>query len=131
MNNKTLILALAAALGMQNALAAEGDVKAWEGTLTLPTYTLNAPEKAPIFQRDWSYQRARRSVYPYVLNDNMTTHKEDVTYKALYLENDYIEVCILPEIGGRLFYAIDKTNGYDIVYHNHVVKPANVGMTGA
>lgn len=106
-------------------------VTAREGTITLPTYLLGEPEKAPIFQRDWSYQRARRSVYPYVLNDNMTTCRAERTYKALYLENEYVELCILPEIGGRLFYAVDKTNGYDIVYHNHVIKPANVGMTGA
>lgn len=127
--NKIFLAALLLA-GSAVYASAEG-VKAWEGTLTLPSYTLNAPETAPIFERDWSYQRARRSVYPYVLNDNMTTHRDSTTYKALYLENDYVEVCILPEIGGRLFYAVDKTNGYDIVYHNHVVKPANVGMTGA
>jgi len=106
-------------------------VKVWEGTLELPTYLLNAPEAAPIFDRDYSYQRARRSVYPYTMNDNMTRNREKVSYKALYLENDYVELCILPEIGGRLWYAIDKTNGYDIVYRNHVIKPANVGMLGA
>lgn len=127
--NKILLAAALFACSAANVWA--DGVTAREGSLTLPSYTLNAPEKAPIFERDWSYQRARRSVYPYVLNDNMTTRRDSSTYKALYLENDYVELCILPEIGGRLFYAVDKTNGYDIVYHNHVVKPANVGMTGA
>lgn len=133
MNKRIAILAiiLSTFLGLHAAPSSDGGVKIWEGTLELPTYMLNAPEKSPIFQRDWSYQRARRSVYPYVLNDNMTTRKENVSYKALYMENKYLEVCVLPEIGGRLFYALDKTNGYDIFYHNHVVKPANVGMTGA
>jgi len=107
------------------------EVKAWEGTIDIPTYLLDAPESIPIFERDWSYQRARRSVYPYLLNDNMTRNKKTVTYKALYMENEYVELCVLPEIGGRLFYAKDKTNGYDIFYRNHVVKPANVGMLGA
>ncbi|MBO4475847.1 MAG: DUF5107 domain-containing protein [Bacteroidales bacterium] len=106
-------------------------VKAYEGKITLPTYLLDPAEQAPIFERDWSYQRAKRSVYPYPLNDNMTRNRQDVTYDCLYLENEYVELCIIPEIGGRLMYAIDKTNGYDIFYHNHVVKPANVGMTGA
>ena len=106
-------------------------VKASEEKLTLPTYLLDPPESAPFFERDWSYQRARRSVYPYVLGDNMTRNRENVTYKALYLENEYIKLCVLPEIGGRLFYAIDKTNGYDLFYHQHVIKPANVGMLGA
>ena len=120
------------------AFAQEDGVKAWEGTLEMPTYIGSAPESAPIFERDWSYQRARRSVYPYVLDDNMYVvnekmerQKENRTYKALFLENEYVQLCVLPEIGGRLFYAVDKTNGYDIFYHNEVVKPANVGMLGS
>lgn len=112
-------------------IAGAEPVKAWEGTLDLPTYLLDPAEQAPIFQRDWSYQRARRSVYPYPLNDNMTRNRQMVTYQALYLENEYVKLCVLPAIGGRLFYAIDKTNGYDIFYHQDCVKPANVGMTGA
>ncbi|MBE6414650.1 MAG: DUF5107 domain-containing protein [Verrucomicrobiaceae bacterium] len=113
------------------AVPTHAEVKAWEGELELPSYQLNAPEKAPIFECDWSYQRARRSVYPYALNDNMTLNRKNQKFKALYLENEYVKLCVLPEIGGRLFYAIDKTNGYDIFYHQDVIKPANVGMTGA
>lgn len=130
---KRLILAAAAlaCVWTSGAQTTKEDVKAWEGTIDMPTYLLDAPEEAPIFERDWSYQRARRSVYPYLLNDNMTRKKETVTYKALYMENEYVELCVLPEIGGRLIYAVDKTNGYDIFYHNHVIKPANVGMLGA
>ena len=89
------------------ARAQQTAVTAREGTLELPTYVLNVAETAPIFERDWSYQRARRSVYPYALDDNMTRDKKTVSYKALYLENEYVELCVLPEIGGRLFYAID------------------------
>ena len=63
--------------------------------------------------------------------DNPTDEKIDTTYRALFLENDYLEVCVLPDIGGRLFYATDKTNGYEIFYRQHVIKPANVGMLGA
>lgn len=125
-------------LMLSAAFAQEDGVKAWEGTLEMPTYIGSSPETAPIFERDWSYQRARRSVYPYVLDDNMYVvnekmerQKENRTYKALFLENEYVQLCILPEIGGRLFYAVDKTNGYDIFYHNEVVKPANVGMLGS
>ena len=64
----------------------------WEGTLELPSYIIDAPEVAPIFDRDYSYQRARRSVYPYPLNDNMTRKREMVSYKALYLENEYVQL---------------------------------------
>lgn len=108
-----------------------GPVKAWEGTIDLPTYRVNAPEKAPLFERDFAYQRAKRGVYPYAMNDNPTNEKVDSTHRALYLENDYVKVCVLPDIGGRLFYATDKTNGYEIFYRQSVIKPSNVGMLGA
>ena len=123
----TLVLLVAAA----SIQASAQGVKAYEGKITMPTYLLDPAEQAPVFERDWSYQRAKRSVYPYPLNDNMTRNRKDVTYDCIYMENEYVELCILPEIGGRLLYAVDKTDGYDIFYHNHVVKPANVGMTGA
>ena len=110
---KRILVSIALLAGISAGAYAQ-NVKAWEGTLDLPTYLLDPAEKAPVFDRDWSYQRARRSVYPYALNDNMTRNREVVTYQALYLENEYVKLCVLPAIGGRLFYAIDKTNGYDI-----------------
>ncbi len=125
------IFIVLAMISLSSLVASAQGVKAYEGKITLPTYLLDPPEQAPIFERDWSYQRAKRSVYPYPLNDNMTRNRQDVTYDCLYMENEYVELCVIPEFGGRLMYAIDKTNGYDIFYHNHVVKPANVGMTGA
>lgn len=131
MKKKAYILAFCAALALPSSHAAGSEVRAWEEGVEIPTYVLAAPESAPIFDCDWSYQRARRSVYPYPLNDNMTRERRNVKYKALFLENEYVKLCVLPEIGGRLFYAIDKTNGYDIFYHQDVIKPANVGMTGA
>jgi tetratricopeptide (TPR) repeat protein len=111
--------------------AQNGQVSMWEGSISLPTYKVNPPEKAPLFERDFAYQRAKRSVYPYPMNDNPTNVKTDSVYHALFLENDYIKVCVLPDIGGRLFYATDKTDGYEIFYRQHVIKPANVGMLGA
>ena len=114
-------------------IAKAGDVVSiHEGSIELPSYEISAPEKSPVFDCKWSYQRARRSIYPYVLNDNLYAQKsEKKTWKALYLENEWVRLCVLPEIGGRLFYAIDKTNGYDIFYRQDAIKPANVGMNGA
>ena len=112
--------------------AAFAEVTIQEGTIDLPSYAISAPEKSPVFDCKWSYQRARRSIYPYVLNDNLYARKSEMkTWKALYLENEWLKVCVLPEVGGRLFYAIDKTNGYDIFYRQDAIKPANVGMNGA
>lgn len=128
---KKTFLALALLFSAVGLEAQNGPVRAWEGKIDLPTYIVNAPEKAPLFERDFAYQRAKRSVYPYAMNDNPTNVRIDSTHHALYLENDYVKLCVLPGIGGRLFYATDKTNGYEIFYRQHVIKPANVGMLGA
>lgn len=63
--------------------------------------------------------------------DNLGNERKDKTYKALYLENEYIRLCLLPELGGKLYDGLDKTNGYHFIYRNHVIKPANIGMLGA
>ena len=128
---KKLLISVGILLAGLSAFAQNGPVKMWEGVELLPTYRVNAPEKAPLFERDFAYQRAKRGVYPYAMNDNPTIEKVDSAHRAVYLENDYIKVCVLPDIGGRLFYATDKTNGYEIFYRQSVIKPANVGMLGA
>ena len=51
-------------------------------------------------------------------------------WHAVYLENEYPKIMILPELGGRIQRAYDKTNDYDFVYYNHVIKPALVGLAG-
>ena len=63
--------------------------------------------------------------------DKLTDVKEDKTYKAILLENQYVQYSILPELGGRIFTGLDKTDGYDFIYRQHVIKPALIGMIGA
>jgi len=109
----------------------QSSVKVWEEPLVLPTYRLDPPELNPMFYEHESYQGAKKKIYPYPFQDRPTNVREEKTYKALYLENDYIRLSILPEIGGRLFSAVDKTNNYEIFYHQHVIKPALIGMLGA
>ncbi|MBN1795837.1 MAG: DUF5107 domain-containing protein [Sedimentisphaerales bacterium] len=106
-------------------------VRIWEEPLVLPTYKMNPADVNPMFERPLSYQGAHRIIYPYPVQDNFTNIKEDKSYKALYLENEYIKLCVLPEMGGRLFYATDKTNRYEMFYRQHVIKPAHIGMLGA
>jgi tetratricopeptide (TPR) repeat protein len=110
---------------------AQTSVRAWEEPLVIPTYKVEAPEPNPMFYAGRAYQGAKGPIYPYPLIDRLTDVRENRTYNAVYLENDFVKLCVLPEIGGRIFYAIDKTNGYDFVYHQHVIKPALIGMLGA
>ena len=56
--------------------------------------------------------------------------KKIQSYTAVYLENRYLKIMILPELGGRVQMALDKTNGYHFVYYNQVIKPALVGLAG-
>jgi tetratricopeptide (TPR) repeat protein len=99
--------------------------------LTIPTYLVGEPDRNPMFYFGRAYQGARGPVYPYAFLDNLTERRADKVYTALYLENEYVRFCVLPEIGGRIFEAVDKTDGYDFFYRQHVIKPALVGMLGA
>lgn len=106
-------------------------VKISEESWMLPTYKVEPAEKAPYFFTGENYQGARKVIYPYALNDIISNKKEDHQWKALLLENEFIKLCITPEIGGKLYYATDKTNDYNFIYKNNEVKPSNIGMTGA
>lgn len=106
-------------------------VKISEQEWVLPTYKVSPADKNPMFFRGESYQGASKYIYPYGLNDVISNEKEDHPWKALILENEYIKLCVTPEIGGKLYYGTDKTNGYNFIYKNNVVKPSNIGMTGA
>jgi tetratricopeptide (TPR) repeat protein len=106
-------------------------VKIQESTITIPTYPIGAPETTPLFYTPEVYQGAQLRIYPYPYLGKLSNQKIDRIYKAVILENEYIKICVLPELGGRLYYAQDKTNGYDFIYRNTVIKPALIGMTGA
>lgn len=97
----------------------------------IPTYPVKPADKNPIFFTQESFQGASKHIYPYAMNDVFSTEKVDKTWKALVLENEYIKLVVTPEIGGKLYYAEDKSNDYNFLYKNDVVKPAYIGMTGA
>jgi tetratricopeptide (TPR) repeat protein len=109
----------------------ESSVRIWEEPRVIPTYLIGAPDINPRFYTGRTYQGAQGRVYPYPMLDVLTDNRRDKTYNAVYLENEYLKISVLPEIGGRLFSALDKTNNYDFIYHQHVVKPALIGMLGA
>jgi tetratricopeptide (TPR) repeat protein len=97
----------------------------------IPTYKSGPPEPNPMFYFGRDSQGAEGRIYPYPLYDNLTNIRSEQSYHLVYLENKYIKVGIAPEIGGKLFSAVDKTDNYDFVYHQHVIKPALIGLIGA
>ncbi|QYY85938.1 tetratricopeptide repeat protein [Pediococcus pentosaceus] len=101
-----------------------------ETDLTIPTYGIANPEKNPMFLEDRVYQGSSGKTYPFPVTERVFDEKHDKIYKAVILENKYIQVTFLPELGGRIYRMLDKTNNYDFVYYNHVIKPALVGLAG-
>ncbi|MDO5516431.1 MAG: DUF5107 domain-containing protein [Clostridium sp.] len=106
------------------------ETRVWSEKIKIPTYEIGEAEKNPIFLDKRVYQGSSGKVYPYATIEKISDVKVDKEYEAVYLENEYIKVMILPELGGRIQRAYDKTNNYDFVYYNHVIKPALVGLLG-
>ena len=134
--NKTLTITLLSAIFLfagsdRTPGQAEPAAGIYEQSLVIPTYGVDRPDPNPRFHVDRTYQGAQGRVYPYPMFDVLTNKRSNKTYKAVYLENEYIKICVLPEIGGRIFSAVDKTNDYDFFYRQSVVKPSLIGMLGA
>jgi tetratricopeptide (TPR) repeat protein len=128
---RSLIVLLTLAMISPLFAAAAAPVKVWEENVVIPTYLVGQPEPNPQFYSGGTSQGAQHRIYPYPAYDNLTTEKKDKTYKMVYLENEFVKIGILPEQGGKIFEAIDKTNGYDFIYHQHVIKPALISLLGA
>lgn len=105
-------------------------VHVWEEDIFLPTYSIGKAEKNPMFLEKRVYQGSSGVVYPYPVIEKIEDVCEDKKYHAVYLENEYIKVMILPELGGRVQMAYDKIKQRHFIYYNQVVKPALVGLTG-
>ncbi|HHG8771771.1 TPA: DUF5107 domain-containing protein [Raoultella planticola] len=107
-----------------------GSVKVWQETISLPTWTTGAEDPNPMFLEKRVYQGSSGSVYPYGVIDTLTGERELRDYHAIWMENDFIRIMLLPELGGRIHRAYDKVKQRDFVYYNEVVKPALVGLLG-
>ena len=105
-------------------------VKAWKEKVVIPTYEVGKPEKNPIFLEKRVYQGSSGVVYPYPVIESISDEKTDREWDAVFIENEYIKVMILPELGGRVQMAYDKIKQRHFVYYNHVIKPALVGLAG-
>jgi len=97
---------------------------------TIPSYEASAPTELPMFLNKRVYHGSSGRIYPHPIVESVSQKRVDKEYTAIYLENDYLLVVILPELGGRVQRILDKTNNYDAVYYNKVIKPALIGLTG-
>lgn len=106
------------------------NVKVWEEDILLPTYGIGKAEKNPMFLEKRVYQGSSGVVYPYAVVEKIEDTCENKSYHAVWMENEYIKVMILPELGGRVQMAYDKIKKRHFIYYNQVIKPALVGLTG-
>ncbi|HEX7260894.1 MAG TPA: DUF5107 domain-containing protein, partial [Luteolibacter sp.] len=100
-------------------------------SLVIPTYPVGVPEKNPLFFEKRVYQGSNGKVYPVPFIDKVHDEAVNTTYRSARLENEFVRLVMLPEIGGRIFIGQDKTNlDYDFFYRQDVIKPALVGLAG-
>jgi len=98
--------------------------------ICLPTYLPAAPDKNPMFLEKRVYQGSGGKVYPLPFTDRIAEEPVDREWRAVWIENEFLRVLVLPELGGRIHAMLDKTNGYDLIYNQPVIKPALVGLAG-
>ena len=98
--------------------------------MTIPTYEIGKAEKNPIFLEKRVYQGSSGVVYPYPVIESIANEPTPHEWKVVFLENEYIKVMVMPELGGRIQMAYDKIKQRHFVYYNHVIKPALVGLAG-
>lgn len=108
----------------------DGRAVAWSEPMVVPTYEPDEPGRFPMFLEQRVYQGSSGRVYPLPFTDRIATEATPHTWQAIHLENQYLRLVVLPELGGRIFIGFDKTASYDFFYRNNVIKPALVGLAG-
>ena len=114
----------------QAAILAEGGVACWSEPVWIDTYDPGDPDPYPLFLDRRVYQGSSGRVYPLPMIDAVSAEKKPRRWNAIHLENAYVRLMLLPEIGGRIHIGFDKVAGYDFFYRNNVIKPALVGLAG-
>lgn len=102
-------------------------VRVWQGAFSLPTYEEGLPDTNPPFDQ----LATSRFNYPYTLRTNLTDRRVAHTWRAVFLENEYLKCTVLPDLGGHLYTCVDKINGRPMFYANPSIKKANIGYRGA
>src|SRR5262245_37435701 len=102
------------------ALAQNSQATIKEYKKVFKTYRYSDPNPIPVMGK----------IYPYFRYDMYTDKPVDKEWTVVELENEYIRVMILPEIGGKIWPAIEKSTGKPFIYYNHVVKFRDIAMRG-
>ena len=102
-------------------------VQVREGTITLPTYTIKGENRNPVFRSQYGVAH----IYPYTLLDDIDSKITNKTYHTLVLENKYLLVTVIPDLGGRVYSVFDKVSQREVFYKNSIVRFAPLAIRGA
>ena len=102
-------------------------VAVYQGTIRLPTYAIKGENPNPVFRSQYSVAH----IYPYTLLDDIESTPTEKTYRTLVLENRYLLVTVIPDLGGRVYSVYDKVSGREVFYKNSVVKFSPLAIRGA
>lgn len=105
-------------------------MKAWRQPVMLRTYMPHPADRNPMFLETRVYQGSSGRVYPIPFVDRIAETPIEHSWDAVHIENAWLRLMVLPQIGGRIHIGLDKTNGYDFFYRQNVIKPALVGLAG-
>lgn len=118
MNKKWLIVLGMCFAAMQGYAQQNTTIREYNKTIT--TYPFDDPNPIPAFT----------NIYPYFRYDGFTDKPVQKAWKVVELENAYIKLTILPQIGGKIWSAVEKVSGRPFIYENHVVKFRDIAMRG-
>jgi hypothetical protein len=109
--------------------ASSGAATAVEAKQVFKTYPYGDPDPVPIFARSTMWGNGAR-LYPYTFFNKFSATGADQSWTVVRLENPYVSVSVLPQVGGKVWGATDKTTGRDFLYTNHVMKFREIALRG-
>jgi tetratricopeptide (TPR) repeat protein len=118
---RRLILAIGCAALMPAPAAAQARIA--EETRLISTYPFSEPDPVPILTRD-------RRLYPYHSFEGYAHESEPREWKVVRMENELVEVYVLPQVGGKIWGAVVKKSGHEFIYRNEVLKFRNIALRG-
>ncbi|MCS5703394.1 MAG: DUF5107 domain-containing protein, partial [Acidobacteria bacterium] len=107
-------------------IGSSSEVTTWEQQVIIPTYPLRPDDPNPQF-----FELTGSNNYPYTTQDGFTSELVDRSYRVVYLENEYLRIMCLPEIGGRIHSVYDKVRSEEMFHANQVIKPGHIALRGA
>lgn len=123
-------IVLPEAAGALRTALGRGEAIAWSEPLSILTYDAAEPSIHPMYLDHRVYQGSSGAVYPIPFTEQIADEGVVREWQAIHLENEFVRLVVLPELGGRIHIGYDKTTGYDFFYRNNVIKPALVGLAG-